>query len=393
MDETTLLNLPYILPAQAQKHVTHTEALRMLDALLHVRVEDSGRDDPPSAPDEGQRYLVGGAPTGAFAGHAGAIAAFQDGAWAFHQPREGWVIWDASESALLVLDGAAWTPVFDTQNLPLVGINTSADTANRLAVAGEATLLTHVGAGHQLKINKAAPGDTASLLFQTGWSGRAEMGLAGNDDFSIKVSPDGAAWHGALAANRTTGNVSISARLGVGAAAPLMPLHVEGKAAIGDSVNQTRLTSGTPGSTGRALSLIDTAAVVRVWRRQTGGNSAVVELAVGDGSDNIADASIRRWDFGVTYNTNRFEFRYLTGTTQIAMSIQSDMRIGVGTQTPHSSAQFEVAGTTRGFLPPRVTTAQRDAIGAPAEGLMIYNVTDHEPQFWDGAGWVGMTGP
>lgn len=393
MTETTpLLDLPYIMPSQAQKHVTHNESLRMLDALVHLRVGARGVDTPPADPAEGDRLVVGAAPSEAFAGQAGNIAAFQDGAWAFYTPRAGWVIWDAAESAFLVFDGAAWTPVFDPQNLPLIGVNTQADETNRLAVRGDATLLSHDGAGHQLKINKAATGDTGSLLFQTAWSGRAEMGLAGNDDFSVKVSGDGGIWHNALVAHRNTGHVSVPARLGVGTVTPLTPLHVGGAVAIGEAVNATRLTSGTPGSTGRALSLIDPTAVIRVWRRQTGANSAVVELAVGDGSDNIADTSIRRWDFGVTYNTNRFEFRYLTGATQVAMSIQSDMRIGMGTQTPHSSAHLEVASTTRGFLPPRMTTAQRDAISAPAEGLTIYNVTDHEPQFWNGAAWLGMAG-
>ena len=67
-------------------------------------------------------------------------------------------------------------------------------------MAADATLLTHDGSGHQIKVNKASATDTASLLFQTGFSGRAEMGLAGNDDFSVKVSADGAAWTEALAA-------------------------------------------------------------------------------------------------------------------------------------------------------------------------------------------------
>ncbi len=81
-----------------------------------------------------------------------------------------------------------------------LGLGTSADAQNPLAVAGPATLLTHDGAGHQVKVNKAAPGDTASLLFQTNWSGRAEMGTAGTDAFSIKVSPDGSNWSTALTA-------------------------------------------------------------------------------------------------------------------------------------------------------------------------------------------------
>jgi hypothetical protein len=84
------------------------------------------------------------------------------------------------------------------QNIGEVGVNTTADTINRLSVAAEATLLTHAGAGHQLKVNKAVASDTASLLFQTGSPARAEMGTTGTDDFAIKVSPDGVVYEEAV---------------------------------------------------------------------------------------------------------------------------------------------------------------------------------------------------
>ena len=180
MSETALLNIPYIMAAQAQKHVTHNEALRILDALVHLAVEDRDRSDPPLDPAEGQRHALGEAPTGAFAGQAGQIAAFQDGAWTFHMPQEGWLVWDKAQTALFVFDDGGWTPVSaDMDSLPYLGINAAADETNRLALASEATLLSHDGAGHRIKVNKAAAGETGSLLFQTGWSGRAEMGLAG----------------------------------------------------------------------------------------------------------------------------------------------------------------------------------------------------------------------
>ena len=83
----------------------------------------------------------------------------------------------------------------------LLGVNAAPDAANRLAVG----LLSHDGAGHQLKMDKAAAGDTGSLLFQTGWSGRAEMGCAGSDAFSVKVSEDGASWRTALRFDAATG--------------------------------------------------------------------------------------------------------------------------------------------------------------------------------------------
>ena len=49
-DITTQLLLPYILAAQAQKHVTHNEALRLLDAMVQLSVLDRNRTAPPSSP-------------------------------------------------------------------------------------------------------------------------------------------------------------------------------------------------------------------------------------------------------------------------------------------------------------------------------------------------------
>lgn len=58
MERSANLDLPFIMPSQAQKHVTHNEALLVLDALLHCAVEDRTRGEPPAAPAEGQRHIV-----------------------------------------------------------------------------------------------------------------------------------------------------------------------------------------------------------------------------------------------------------------------------------------------------------------------------------------------
>jgi hypothetical protein len=91
---------------------------------------------------------------------------------------------------------------------PLVGINATADTTNRLSLSSPASLFNHEGAGHQLKLNKHAATDTGSVLFQTNFSGRAELGLAGDDDCHVKVSANGSTWHEAMVIDRTSGNVS-----------------------------------------------------------------------------------------------------------------------------------------------------------------------------------------
>ena len=79
---TPKLDLPYIAPSQAQKHITHNEAIRALDALVQLSVS-AVSDSPTETPADGQRYIVSDNPMGVFEGHAQKVASFQDGAWRF----------------------------------------------------------------------------------------------------------------------------------------------------------------------------------------------------------------------------------------------------------------------------------------------------------------------
>lgn len=205
MDHTARLDLPFIIGGQALKHITHNEALDRLDALVQPVVESTVLATPPTTPLPGEAYVVPAGAGGAWAGHGGELAAYQAGAWEFYDPARGWLVFDRDSGALKAFDGAAWTSIAAIgPGLEWLGINASADATNRLAVSAAATLLSHDGAGHQLKINKAEIGDTASVLFQTDWSGRAEMGLAGDDSWRLKVSTDGTGWTEALAVDAET---------------------------------------------------------------------------------------------------------------------------------------------------------------------------------------------
>lgn len=206
-DLSPRLGLPYILPSQNQKHVTHNEALRLLDALVQLRITGFDATTPPAAAQPGETHALGTGTTGAWAGQDGRLATYEDAGWAFLDPVEGWRAADLASGGLRVFQGGAWTNMLD--GLSSLGLNATADATNRLTVASQASLFTHDGAGHQLKINKAQAGDTASLLYQSNWSGRAEMGLAGDDSFSVKVSADGGNWATALAADPATGNIAV----------------------------------------------------------------------------------------------------------------------------------------------------------------------------------------
>lgn len=282
MDTTHNLKLPYIMAAQAQKHVTHNEALRMLDAILHLSVLDKDLTLPPGAPGEGERFIVAAGASGDWSGHDGAIAAWQDGAWAFYPPALGWRAWVDDEGGLYAFDGSAWVAAGSggagsVNPTPLVGVNATADATNRLSVASDASLFNHDGSDHQQKINKAAVSDTASQLYQTNFSGRAEIGLTGNDDFHFKVSPDGATFHEAIQINKDTGN------LGIHGAAPETgegAISVEGGIAL-------KRKSGAFGSSGAYLSLL-------IGHGQRGGLYAI-------GRDSVSDnpfTGLCGWDNG-----------------------------------------------------------------------------------------------
>ena len=204
------LALPLMMAAQAQKHVTHNEALLRLDLLVQLAVAGFDAETPPTSPAEGEIWALGASPTGAWAGAAGQLAAWLDGAWTFLAPAPGWRAWSAADG-LRVFDGTLWSAGIDPgalQNLAGVGIGTSYDATNKLAVAAAATLLSHAGSDHRLAVNRAGTGDTASLLFQSGFSGRAEIGLAGSDELVVKTSPDGSAWTEALRVDASAGTVS-----------------------------------------------------------------------------------------------------------------------------------------------------------------------------------------
>ena len=147
-DTTTNLLLPYILAAQAQKHVTHNEALRLLDGLVQLSVLDRDLTAPPGSPADGDRYIVASGATGDWAG------------------------WD--------LNVALWT-------------------AKTVAEGGTGDLF--------YTMNKEAAGDDLGLTLQTNFVTKALVGLFGSDKFRIAVSADGSTFFDGLIVDNATGIV------------------------------------------------------------------------------------------------------------------------------------------------------------------------------------------
>ncbi len=212
MSDSPLLTLPYLAAAQAQKHVTHNEALSMIDGLVHLAVNSRVLGAPPVSPVDGDRYLIPAGATGDWTTHPGQVVLRMEGAWRYLTPREGWQLWVSNEDALLTYDGSSWIAASaptSLQNVSLLGVNATADTTNKLSVASPAVLFNNTGTNVQIKLNKNAVSDSASFHFQTGFSGRAEIGITGDDNFHFKVSSNGSAFNESLIVTGSSGLVTI----------------------------------------------------------------------------------------------------------------------------------------------------------------------------------------
>lgn len=274
-EQTPRHDLPLIINSQAQKHITHNEALTRLDATHHLSIRDTDVIEPPSGAVEGEVFTIGVSPTGDFAGHAGELASLTEGGWRFHPVVLGMVAYFEDAQALQVFGPSGWEAVTAPAptELPRLSINTQDVGESLLSVKSPSVLLgaddgpDSLSGDIRVTLNKTDTSDTATLLFQSGYSGRAEFGLAGDDHFRIKVSPDGVNFRTALEIDPDTGF------LGVGRS-PTQPLDI--RADI-DAVAQMSIMNLSDGiGAGSALSLVAGNGHVTQFLQYPGGSAYLV---------------------------------------------------------------------------------------------------------------------
>ncbi len=105
---TPRLGMPMLAAGQAGKEITHNEALARLDMLVQPAVIAMGTNIPPAGPAIGQCWIVGDAPTGAWSGHAQALAGWTDGGWRFAMPVEGFAAWCISSFKPISYHNGLW---------------------------------------------------------------------------------------------------------------------------------------------------------------------------------------------------------------------------------------------------------------------------------------------
>ena len=228
-DTTTNLILPYILASQAQKHVTHNEAVRLLDGLVQMSVVDRDLTAPPASPADGARYIVATGATGAWAGWDSNVAYWVDGAWMRLIQRTGWLCWLQNEAIYALWNGAAWsTPLGDV---------TQADLA-----AGLRILRAPVGSSAEPSISFAGDTDTGLYWSAANVIGFAAAGVArallSSAAFQIDVPITGTAVQSS-ATDATAGRL-----LKAGASATVLSASPALRATYGGTANAITLTTG-----------------------------------------------------------------------------------------------------------------------------------------------------
>jgi len=200
MQKTPSLELPLLTAAQAQKHVTVNESFIRLDKVAQLVVQSRTLQNPPNDPENGDCYIVPQNSAEAWGYGAQMIACFTDGTWERIVPRDGWRAWSIEDEALIIFANDVWSELStgnaqsgaETFNqLTSIGIQTDADDTNRLSLKSPASLFDYEDRDHRLNINKQSDSDNCSIIFQTQYTGHAEFGLTGSNDFQINVSPDG----------------------------------------------------------------------------------------------------------------------------------------------------------------------------------------------------------
>lgn len=219
-DTSARLGLPYLAAGQMQKHVTLNEALTRLDGLVQCCVTSRSLATQPEAPGDGALYILpDGAEGTAWSLHpAGSLMRAEGGGWSRLAVPAGLIAVIADTGEIAVWHEADWILLAaflgELQSIARLGIGATADAANPFLAKLNSALWTARETGDggtgdlRLVLNKAGPSAVLSLILQSAWSGRAELGLIGEDAFGLKVSADGSAWTEAMKVEPASGRVS-----------------------------------------------------------------------------------------------------------------------------------------------------------------------------------------
>jgi len=183
MVDTPNLGLPEIAADQAMKHITHNEALAVLDAIVQLTAKSRSALEPPPSPEpvDGDRYLIPSGvspePSGDFEDEGGKVASLQDGVWQFRTPKIGWIAYVEDEDVVVRYDGSAWVDLLPAAQVnSIAGIETGTFTPTFTFVTPGTLSVTYTTqAGYYYRLGKAY-----FFQFRLAFSLNAYTGASGN---------------------------------------------------------------------------------------------------------------------------------------------------------------------------------------------------------------------
>jgi len=139
MTTTNHLGITLVQQSQAQKEVTVNEAFTLIDAVLNTCVKSRSVATPPGSPSNGDVYIVGASPTGAWSGQAYNIAYYNSG-WNFITPLEGAAFWVHDESSIYLYNGSSWIMTGRAINQPPMALTDASSISWNLDIQPFATV-------------------------------------------------------------------------------------------------------------------------------------------------------------------------------------------------------------------------------------------------------------
>lgn len=202
-DETTpRLGLPYVVAAQAQKHIPINESLARLDGLVQLAVESRSVSAQPASPASGSVWILPASATGAaWAGQpTGTLMRFEAGAWEALNPAEGVLAWVKDENQMVAFDGAALTPLSATFRSTVAAASPGLANTRLEILEQEVTV-----SGASTATTIAIPNRAIVLAVST----RTTVAVTGAASYNCGVSGDASKFGGSLGAAKNSNNVGV----------------------------------------------------------------------------------------------------------------------------------------------------------------------------------------
>ncbi|PIB91178.1 DUF2793 domain-containing protein [Caulobacter sp. FWC2] len=201
-DITPRLGLPYVVAAQAQKHIPINESLARLDGLVQLAVESCSVSAQPAGPQNGGVWILPSGATGAAwaSQPAGVLMRFEAGAWEALAPAEGVLAWVKDENQMVAFDGAVWTPLSATfRSLTAAASPGLANT--RLEILEQEVTLS----GASTATSIAIPNRAIVLAVST----RTTAAITGAASYNCGVSGEASKFGGALGVAKNSSNIGV----------------------------------------------------------------------------------------------------------------------------------------------------------------------------------------